>query len=170
ARSSGQVLRLGGISHFSSTADDVMRIYGTGLLEVGEGYWDLLTIVEGEYEGEPFSGDSAPVFDEGERSAEVLVESGAAWLQDVLSALLAVVVACKQSNRDTLFFTAEAFTAFERPANSDLVSIMGGRVPVGMTSRRQTPVGIPFNMVTTAAEASSMLREVLIEGTHLVLR
>lgn len=170
ARDAGQVLRLDGVDYTSQASNETMRVEGTGLLELGEGYWDMLTIVEGEYAFEPFSGDSAPVFDEGERSAEVLVESRTAWLQDALNPLLAVEVACRPGNRDTLFFTAEAFTAFERPTNSDLVQIMGGRVPVGMTSRRQTPVGIPFNMVTTAAEASSMLREVLIEGTHLVLR
>src|SRR5699024_11010531 len=90
--------------------------------------------------------------------------------QDALNPLLAVEVACRPGNRGTIWFTAEAFTVFERPTNSDLVQIMGGRTPVGMTSRRQTPAQIPFTMVTTTAAASSLLREVLIEGTHLVLR
>src|SRR5690625_2306327 len=144
-------------------------VQGLGNVDVdGAGYWvDYLpplgvpvTYVVEVLEGDPLE----------ENSATITIPSKTAWLQDALNPLLAVEVACRPGNRDTLFFTAEAFTAFERPTNSDLVQIMGGRVPVGMTSRRQTPVGIPFNMVTTAAEASSMLREVLIEGTHLVLR
>lgn len=144
-------------------------VQGLGNVDVdGAGYWvDYLpplgvpvTYVVEVLEGDPLE----------ENSATITIPSKTAWLQDALNPLLAIEVAVRPSNRGTIWFTAEAFTAFERPTNSDLVSIMGGRTPVGMTSRRQTPTQIPFNMVTTAAEASSMLREVLIEGTYLVLR
>src|SRR5699024_2152010 len=59
ARLPGQILRLGGADHASTTADQEMRVTGTGLLELGEGDWDMLTVTNTEeYGGPPFSGSS----------------------------------------------------------------------------------------------------------------
>ena len=58
ARFPGQVVRLGGSEETSPGAGSTLRIKGQGTLELSQGYWDLLTIVPGDYSGPPFSGDS----------------------------------------------------------------------------------------------------------------
>ncbi|HLS00771.1 MAG TPA: hypothetical protein VK054_02130, partial [Beutenbergiaceae bacterium] len=89
---------------------DRTLVQGLGDVGVdGAGYWvDYLpplgvpvTYVVEVLEGDPLE----------DNEATITIPSSAAWLQDALNPLLAVEVACRPGNRDTLFFTAEAFTA-----------------------------------------------------------
>lgn len=56
-RFAGQVLRLGA-TEVVTEAETPARVYGTGMVEISEGYWDDCTIVAGEYAGPPFNGSS----------------------------------------------------------------------------------------------------------------
>lgn len=53
-RYSGQVLRLGSVE-VVTVAEQPARVYGTGVVEVSEGYWDLCTVVAGDYDGPAFT-------------------------------------------------------------------------------------------------------------------
>lgn len=57
-RFSGQVLRLGDVD-VVTTAEVPARVYGTGAAYLSEGFWDVLTVVDGEYSGPPFSGEDS---------------------------------------------------------------------------------------------------------------
>lgn len=57
-RRAWQRLRLAG-DELAPEGDGVqMRIYGSGLVEVSEGWWDRFLIADGEYDGEYFDGNS----------------------------------------------------------------------------------------------------------------
>lgn len=73
-RFAGQVLRLGGVDVVADSDGVPIRIFGTGMVELGEGWWDLATLVDGEYLGPPFSG-STPGPEENERYRWAAVEN-----------------------------------------------------------------------------------------------
>lgn len=54
-RFAGQILRLGS-NEVVTEALTPARVYGTGDVELGEGYWDNFTIVAGVYDGPAFDG------------------------------------------------------------------------------------------------------------------
>lgn len=54
-RFGGQVLRMGD-TNVVTVAETPARVYGTGVVQISEGYWDLCTIVDGQYDGPPFDG------------------------------------------------------------------------------------------------------------------
>lgn len=56
-RYSGQVIRLGA-TEVVTAAMTPARIYGSGVVEISEGYWDDLMIVEGDYTGPYFDGST----------------------------------------------------------------------------------------------------------------
>lgn len=57
-RSSDTTVRFLGEEHYPD-AHGIIRVYGSGNLELPYGsFWDLVTIVDGEYYGKPFSGDT----------------------------------------------------------------------------------------------------------------
>lgn len=56
-RFDGQVLRLG-MAEVVTEAEVPARVFGTGTVEISEGYWDDLMIVDGEYDGPYRDGDS----------------------------------------------------------------------------------------------------------------
>lgn len=64
-RYSGQVLRLGSVE-VVTVAEQPARVYGTGVVEVSEGYWDLCTVVDGNYDGPAFAGDSGTIIIDGQ--------------------------------------------------------------------------------------------------------
>lgn len=57
-RFAGQVLRLGSLEVVAVANGTPIRVFGTGAAEVSEGWWDLATVVDGEYLGPPFSGST----------------------------------------------------------------------------------------------------------------
>lgn len=56
-RYDGQVLRLGA-TEIVTQALVPARIYGTGTVEISEGYWDDVAVVDGNYDGPWFDGNS----------------------------------------------------------------------------------------------------------------
>lgn len=117
----------------------------------------MIDVIEGD---EPVGGSDAMI----------MIASDTAWLQDALNPLLAVEVAIKPGRGQFTWFTPEAFAKIERATSTEVVVPMGARIPVVMASRRRGPSSVPLNMVTDAAEAGALMRELFMEGTHLVLR
>jgi len=86
ARDADQTMSSGGDSVTSEAEGDVLALSVSGDVTLGAGDWDLLTIVEGDYSGQPFSGDSTdawwgdgdwvPVTDQ--VAADALVAAGVA--------------------------------------------------------------------------------------------
>lgn len=57
-RTAGQTYLLNGDPHV--TTEDPIQVSGPAMIEVGAGWWDNLTIVEGTYTGGYFDGDTSP--------------------------------------------------------------------------------------------------------------
>lgn len=57
-RHAGQILRLDDVEYTAAADEEPMRVTGTGQVSLGDGWWDLATIVDGEYDGRPFAGGS----------------------------------------------------------------------------------------------------------------
>ena len=77
-RFSGQRLRLGGSIRTATVSNRPMRVQGTGLIELLEGWWSLATVVAGDYHGPPFSGELARLEYQGQ-----MVQSS--WLGEPLN-------------------------------------------------------------------------------------
>lgn len=58
-RDSGQVVRLGA-TEVVTRAEEPVRVYGTGTVEISEGYWDNFAIINGTYTGPWFDGSNPP--------------------------------------------------------------------------------------------------------------
>lgn len=58
-RFAGQVVRLGA-TEITTEALTPVRLYGSGTVELSEGYWDNLAVVDGDYSGPYFDGDTSP--------------------------------------------------------------------------------------------------------------
>lgn len=58
-RHAGQIVRLGGVEHVATANEAPVRVYGSGAVTLGEGWWDRMLIVDGEYGGGYFDGDTA---------------------------------------------------------------------------------------------------------------
>lgn len=58
-RYSGQIVRVGS-QEVVTTAGEEVRVFGSGSVDVSEGWWDDLTIVDGDYSGPSFDGNTAP--------------------------------------------------------------------------------------------------------------
>lgn len=63
ARYSSQSVIFGGVEYRAAHDGGAVRVYGSGPVELSPGWWDLVTIVDGEYDGPPFSGNT-PIEDE----------------------------------------------------------------------------------------------------------
>lgn len=59
ARYATQTLRFGGADYHADADGGSVRVYGSGAVELVDGWWDNLTIVAGEYTGPAFTGDTA---------------------------------------------------------------------------------------------------------------
>ena len=57
-RDDGQVVRFGGVDT-TTTALTPMRVYGSGTVELSEGYWDQAGLFDGNYDGPWVAGDPA---------------------------------------------------------------------------------------------------------------
>jgi hypothetical protein len=57
-RYAGQIVRVGGVQYVAVADESAVRVYGTGEVELGEGWWDQMLIAEGEYGGPYFDGDT----------------------------------------------------------------------------------------------------------------
>lgn len=58
ARSAGQAIRFNGNTAVTPVDGAVIRLRGTGVVELGEGYWTRVLIADGRYQGPYFDGDS----------------------------------------------------------------------------------------------------------------
>ena len=56
-RAAGQVVRLGA-TEVTAQALTPVRLYGTGTLEISEGYWDRVAVVDGNYTSPYFDGNT----------------------------------------------------------------------------------------------------------------
>lgn len=57
-RYAGQKVVLNGVVTTGGAAEEPIRVFGSGTLQLGPGYWDVLTIVAGNYQGPPFTGNT----------------------------------------------------------------------------------------------------------------
>jgi len=58
ARNSGQTVTVTGDTATSATTDEALTVYGTTTVTLGPGWWDDILLVEGDYSGGYFDGDT----------------------------------------------------------------------------------------------------------------
>lgn len=56
SRYTTQKVTFNGMDYSAASDGGVIRVYGTGNVELSAGWWDLATVVDGNYSGPPFSG------------------------------------------------------------------------------------------------------------------
>lgn len=80
ARNPGQQLLLDGeVIDTATAAGETLRVYGTGEVSMGPGWWDQLGIFDGDYQGDWFDGDTPATVDPVAARIERSDDQGATW-------------------------------------------------------------------------------------------
>lgn len=80
ARHAGQTVTLNGTIAATATTDgQQLRVYGTGDVYLGAGWWDKLGIFAGDYQGDWFDGDTPATVDPVAARIERSDNQGATW-------------------------------------------------------------------------------------------
>lgn len=102
------------------------------------------------------------------------ITSPYAWLQDPLAPKSAVQVATvDQSVSSALLLVAPSFSSLTRKQPSEVVSVLGGALPVAAVGVRQAPSGVPLSIQGLAATQGSLLaslRSLLASSGQIVIR
>lgn len=102
--------------------------------------------------------------------AYVTVASSTWWIQDPLVPGSAIPLGVRSDGTEYPCLTAAALSALERKAGVQVIPIMGSSKPIAITGQRLAEAGVDFSMFTKAAEASTQLRNLLQQGTVLLVR
>jgi hypothetical protein len=102
--------------------------------------------------------------------ANVTVASATWWIQDPLVPASAISVDPGADYPNSPALTASAVKALEYAADISLIPVMGSSEPVAIGGQRLAAAGVPLHMVTTAAEATTSLRNLLAQSSVVLLR
>jgi hypothetical protein len=100
----------------------------------------------------------------------ITVTSDTWWIQDPLVPTSAVAVDSGADYPDSPALTAAALKQLEYAADISVIPIMGSNEPVAIGGERLAASGVPWNMVTTAAQATTNLRNLLKQCTTVLIR
>jgi hypothetical protein len=59
-RHPNQKLWVGGVEYITEVPEHLLRIYGSGLVELGSGWWDCVAVIDGQYDGPWFDANNPP--------------------------------------------------------------------------------------------------------------
>lgn len=102
-------------------------------------------------------------------TATVTVPSDRVWLQDPLDPSTACEVATRRT-AGALYMTSSALAEIRYEAPGAAVSVMGARFPTLLGGGRRAATSVPFEVLTTAIEASNRLRVLLDAASPLLMR
>lgn len=101
-------------------------------------------------------------------SAQAVVPSDAGYVQDPLVPDTAVAISGARDGRP--YFTSAAWEQLEYAMGQQLVPILGSDEPVALAGQRMAAAGIPFVMVTRAADQAGSLRSIVRTAHPICVR
>lgn len=111
----------------------------------------------------------AGVSDTGSPSG-VSVASGDWWIQDPLVPESAMALGVTKGDGSMPTLTSAAVRELEYRAGVQVIPIMGSAQPIAITGQRLAASGVDFSMFTDAAEAATLLRNLLAQAVVLLVR
>lgn len=118
------------------------------------------------YELELVSGPTVPPDDR----PTVFVDSPTGWVQDPLAPSLSVQISGGDPTSGAPELMPTAFKGLSYRVETSLMVPMGGRLPIAVAGARLAASGVTWDSMTSAAEHTTLLRNILMEAYPVLVR